>query len=44
VSATVTRGPVESPDHEAHRVYEAAYARFQQAFAAARPDLLSTVP
>jgi xylulokinase len=41
VSATVSRGPIESPDREAHRRYDSAYRRFQQAFAAARPDLLT---
>ena len=38
--ATLTRGPALRPDAEAHRVYEHAYARFQRAFAAARPDRL----
>ena len=37
---TLTRGPALRPDAEAHRAYEIAYARFQRAFAAARPDRL----
>lgn len=41
IAATVTRGTVERPDRETHRLYDAAYARFQHAFAAARPDRLS---
>ena len=38
VRATLTRGEVLRPDPETHRAYDAAYARFQRAFAAARPD------
>ena len=34
--ATVARQGVERPDAVAHRAYDAAYARFQSAFAAAR--------
>ena len=38
--ATLTRGAVLRPDPAAHRAYDSAYARFQRAFAAARPDRL----
>jgi xylulokinase len=34
--ATITRRVLERPDAIAHRAYDAAYARFQRAFAAAR--------
>ena len=38
--ATLTRSAVLRPDRDAHRAYDAAYARFQRAFPAARPDRL----
>ena len=38
--ATLHRSAVVRPDVETHRAYEGAYARFQRAFAAARPDRL----
>ena len=38
--ATLTRSAVLRPDPAARRAYEDAYARFQRAFAAARPDRL----
>ena len=38
--ATLTRSAVLGPSHSTHRAYDAAYARFQRAFAAARPDRL----
>jgi xylulokinase len=41
VGATVARGPVETPDPDAHRLYDMAYARFHRAFPAARPDVLA---
>jgi xylulokinase len=37
---TVTRSAMLRPDPETHRAYDGAYARFQRAFAAARPDRL----
>ena len=38
--ATLTRGAVLRPDSDTHRAYNVAYARFQRAFVAARPDRL----
>jgi len=38
--STVTRSTALPPDPDAHRAYDVAYARFQRAFAAARPDRL----
>ena len=38
--ATLTRSAVLRPDPETHRAYDGAYARFQRAFTAARPDRL----
>jgi xylulokinase len=38
--ATLTRGTVLRPDSDRHRAYNVAYARFQRAFTAARPDRL----
>ena len=38
--ATLTRSSATRPDANNHRAYGAAYARFQRAFAAARPDRL----
>jgi xylulokinase len=36
--ATLMRGAVLHPDPGTHRAYDVPYARFQRAFAAARPD------
>jgi xylulokinase len=41
VEATLTRAPLEVPDPNAHEQYAQPYARFRNAFPAARPDLLS---
>jgi xylulokinase len=38
--ATLARDAGLRPNAEAHRAYDSAYARFQRAFAAARPDRL----
>jgi xylulokinase len=40
VGATLSRSDPLQPDPAAHRAYDAAYARFQRAFTAARPDRL----
>jgi xylulokinase len=41
VEATLTRAPLEVPEPSAHEEYAQPYARFRNAFPAARPDLLS---
>jgi xylulokinase len=41
VEATLTRAPLEVPEPSAHEAYAEPYARFRNAFPAARPDLLS---
>jgi hypothetical protein len=41
VEATLTRAPLEVPEPSAHEAYAQPYARFRNAFPAARPDLLS---
>jgi xylulokinase len=40
VEATLTRAPLQVPEPSAHEEYAAPYARFRNAFPAARPDLL----
>ena len=41
VEATLTRAPLEVPEPSAHEEYVQPYARFRNAFPAARPDLLT---
>ena len=41
VEATLTRAPLEVPEPSAHEEYAQPYARFRNAFPAARPDLLT---
>jgi xylulokinase len=41
VEATLTRAPLDVPEPSAHEAYAQPYARFRNAFPAARPDLLS---
>jgi len=36
-AATLTRGPSQRPDSQAHREYQVVYDRFRDSYRAARP-------